>query len=85
MDYFSPIPEGQAIILSRGVYRQSAVFSRAGKVYAKYGAGFVRLMQGGASSHPNIRWVDIDTGEIKTIERHGYLLLSGPLLTVAAE
>ena len=84
MDYFSPIPEGQAIILNRGVYRQSAVFSRAGKVYAKYGAGFVRLMQGRTSSHPNIRWIDIDTGDTKTVERHGYLTVVGAL-AVAAE
>ncbi|MGB1216148.1 MAG: hypothetical protein ACPG4X_22500 [Pikeienuella sp.] len=63
MNYFSAIPEGQAIVHSRGVYRQVAIYERAGRVYARYGAGYVKLSQGGSTSHPNVRWAEIDPGD----------------------
>ena len=47
MEYFTVIPEGQAIMVSRGVYRQVPIYVRGGKVYARHGGGYVRLIQGG--------------------------------------
>lgn len=61
MNFITAIPEGQAIVHSRGVYRQVPLYERGGKVYAKYGGGFVRLSSGGATSAPNVRWADLDT------------------------
>lgn len=43
MDYFSEIPEGQAITFSNGVYRQVKIAERAGKVYAAYGGGICTI------------------------------------------
>lgn len=60
MSLFTIIPEGQAIVLSGGVYRQVPIYARAGHVYAKHGAGFVRLMRGGGTSHVNIKWLELD-------------------------
>lgn len=59
MQFFTTIPEAQAIIYSNGVYRQTPLFARSDRVYAKYGSGFIRLQQGGATTHPKIRWADI--------------------------
>lgn len=61
MNFITAIPEGQAIIHSKGVYRQVPLYERGGRIYAKHGAGFVRLSQGGATSAPNVRWAEIDT------------------------
>jgi hypothetical protein len=61
MEFFTAIPEGQAIIYANGVYRQTALYMRGERVYAKYGSGFVRLSQGGSTSHPKFRWADLYT------------------------
>jgi hypothetical protein len=71
MNFFTPIPEGQAIIHSRGVYRQVPIFERAGQIYAKQGGGFVRLICGGATSSTNIRWAEIDAGHGEFNEKTG--------------
>jgi hypothetical protein len=73
MEYFTVIPEGQAIMVNRGVYRQVQVYVRSGKVYARHGSGYVRLIQGGSTSAPNIRWVEIDTPNGEYDERSGYV------------
>lgn len=74
MDFFTPIPEAQAVVLSRGVYRQVALFARGGKVYAKIGSGFVRLMQGGSMSTPVGKWIDTYVPEGECAETQGYLV-----------
>ncbi len=61
MDYFTRIEEGQAIIHAGGVYYQVPAYERGGKVYAKRGGGFVRLMAGGGTSCTNVRWSGLDT------------------------
>lgn len=76
MEYFTVIPEGQAIMVSRGVYRQVPVYVRGGKVYARHGGGYVRLIQGGATSAPNIRWAEIDTPNSAHDECNGYVFYS---------
>ena len=62
MNFFTAIPEGQAIVHARGVYRQVPLYARGEKVYAKYGGGFVRLSYGGATSNANVRWAEYDAG-----------------------
>lgn len=79
MDYFTIIPEAQAIIHAKGVYRQVPIYARAGRAYAKSGSGYVRLFQGGGTSHPNIRWSEFDPGgEWLLEERGGYVLCLPP-------
>lgn len=84
MHYFSTVPEGQVVTLNRGVYRQSQLFVRDGKLYAKYGAGYVRLHQGGSSSLPNMRWLEIDAGDGSYKESGGAVSYVQPK-AVAAE
>jgi len=79
MNYFSEISEGQAIVCAGGVYRQSKIAVRGGKIYVKYGAGYVRLTQGGATSHPKLRWYEIDAGDGTHREEKGYVYYVAPL------
>jgi hypothetical protein len=83
MDFFTPIPEAQAIILTKGMYRQVPLFTRGGKVYAKIGTGFARLMQGGGTSSPASKWVETDVPEGVCVEKQGYLTYSAPKLVEA--
>jgi len=74
MNFITEIPEGQAIVHSRGVYRQVPLYERGGKVYARHGGGYVRLSQGGATSSPTVRWAEFDTPNGKAEERGGYVI-----------
>lgn len=77
MQFFTIIPEGQAIVHGRGVYRQVPIYERGGHVYAKHGGGFIRLTQGGSTSAPNIRWADVDTPVGSWAEEKGYVTYTG--------
>lgn len=83
MEYFTAIPEAQAVIHSKGVYRQVPLYQRATRIYAKSGAGYVRLMQGGATSAANIRWADIDCPEGAWTEDRGYVTYTPPICEAA--
>lgn len=61
MNYFTAIDEGFAIIRNRGVYRQAPLYEREGKIYAKHGSGFIRLLQNNGTTVPTIKWNEIDT------------------------
>lgn len=63
MNYFSEIPEGQAIICSNGVYYQCKIGVRGGRIYAQRGRGYVRLHAGGTTSNPKVQWYEIDAGD----------------------
>ncbi|GAA6176910.1 hypothetical protein [Sulfitobacter pacificus] len=69
MKYFSSIEEGQAIVQSKGTYRQVPLYERGGRVYAKYGAGFVRLNVHRTTTNPSVKWVEMDTpnGVVKEV------------------
>lgn len=60
MERFHIIPEAEAIVRSRGVFKQVKVYQRAGAVYVGVGGGFVRLYMGGNTGQPNLAWDDID-------------------------
>lgn len=85
MNFITAIDEGQAIIHSRGIYRQVPLYQRDGKIYAKHGGGFVRLSQGGATSAPNIRWAEIDTPHGTTEEKAGFVTYEPNAMREAAE
>lgn len=67
MSYFSIITGASALVHSGGVYRQSDLYARGSAVYAKYGAGFIKLSTGGATSAPKVRWADFVAGETAII------------------
>lgn len=56
MQLFHVIDDAQAILHSKGQYRQVPMYHRGAKVYAKWGASFIRLLGNGCTSHPNVRW-----------------------------
>ena len=60
MDHFHLIEDAAAILVSKGVYRQSKVYRRGNELYAGYGGGFIRLYKDGTSL-PNVRLVDVET------------------------
>ena len=73
MKYFSEIDEGNAIIVCGGVYYQRPLYQRDGRVYVKHGSGFVRLLQGGTSSIPKMRWLESDTPNGRIVEGSGHV------------
>ena len=77
MKYFSICDEAQAIIHTRGVYRQVPVYQRGENLYAKHGSGFVRLAAGGVTSAPNIKWSEIDTPQGEWSEK-GHMVVYAP-------
>lgn len=90
MDMFHEIPEAQAILVSSGTYRQVALYRRGEGVYAKSGAGFIRLFPMGGTSTPATRWVEFEAGPSGTISDAGCYLTFTPkstrkLKTVPAE
>ena len=62
MDFFSRVDDGYVQTRAKGVYRQAPMFERAGQVYVRFGSGFLRLIYGGATSHPDVKWIDMDGG-----------------------
>jgi hypothetical protein len=59
---FSAIDDKQTVIRNTktGVYKQAKLYERKGEVYAAASGGFIRLMDKGATSHPNMKWDDIE-------------------------
>lgn len=68
MKRFHIIDDGAAIMLRRGIYRQSKIYHRDGVIYAAHSGGFVRLFRGGGTSMPDISWKEIDAGAGQAIE-----------------
>ena len=55
------ITEDQIIIrTARGVYKQCHVARRGKNIYAKAGGGFVMLYANGTTSHPDLRWEELE-------------------------
>lgn len=57
---FHEIPDVQAVLQSKGVYRQAKLFRRGEAIYAAWGSGFVRLMGGSGTSVPTVSWSSDD-------------------------
>jgi len=83
MKFFTIIDDAFAIIHQRGIYRQARVYLRGDVMYAGYGAGFVKLSQGGATSAPNVRWAEIDAGAGSYSEASGRVTYVAPALEAA--
>lgn len=57
---FHVIDGAQAVLHSKGVYRQAALYRREDRIYAKWGSGFVRLGADRGTSVPSVSWYAID-------------------------
>lgn len=65
---FSAIDDKQAVIRNtkNGVFKQAKLYERGGEIYAAFSGGFIRLMNEGRTSHPNVKWDDIEVNyEVK--------------------
>jgi len=59
---FSIIGDSVVIIRHKFVYKQVSAYNRNGKVYARHAGGFVRVHLDGRTSHPDVKWEQIDVG-----------------------
>lgn len=59
MSAFRELEGDSALLQSNGVYRQVPIFERNGVLFAKWGAGFVRLSQTGATSSPTVQFTEL--------------------------
>lgn len=71
MNFFTRVEDGHVIVRKGGVYRQTALYRRKEKLFAQFGAGFVRLAGGGATSVTSLSWLEIDCGDDGYVERGG--------------
>lgn len=71
---FHIIENESVILLSGGVFTQTTAYTRKGELYAKKGGGFIRMIDGGGTSHPSTRWVDTTLKGMKVVE-HGRLVV----------
>jgi len=60
MDLFHTIEDGNAIVCSRGIFRQVKVFRKGEDVYAGCGTGFVKLYSASGTSSPKINWWGVE-------------------------
>lgn len=61
MERFTLIEDAAVILLGKkGVYRQAKLYRRADKIYAAYGGGYIRLLQGGSTTNPDVRYQDFE-------------------------
>lgn len=71
MSRFVPIPNGSALLFSRGLFREADLFSRDGAVYAKWQTGFVKLGGGSLTSLPAVSYADLQGDGIE-LSRGGH-------------
>jgi hypothetical protein len=61
---FHEIEQAQAVLASGGTYQQVKLYYRFDgtehQLFAKRGAGYVRLLGSGGTSVPAVRWLDLD-------------------------
>lgn len=65
MDRFHVIEDSAVILRSKGVYRQVKAYRRADAVYAGWGNGYIRLLNGSATTHPNVSWDGIEAAGVE--------------------
>ena len=66
MERFHIIEDGAAILVSKGVYRQTKGYHKGFAVFAGWGSGFIRLHANGGTSLPNVRHDGLDIGRLRT-------------------
>ena len=84
---FEKIDNVTALMRSRGVMKEAQVYSRKGLLYAKHGAGLIKLLSKGNTTVPSISWIDVSLGdtEIAVSESFGGVELPNLPVAEAAE
>ena len=62
MDFISVIPDAHAWVITGGVYKQVPLAVRGNRLFAKHGSGWIRLSAHYVTSHPKVRWLELDAG-----------------------
>lgn len=57
---FEIIHASTVILRQKTVYKQVLGYKRNGQIYAKACGGFIRLNRTGGTSHPDVKWEEID-------------------------
>ena len=73
---FSEITDAHALLLSKGVYKASPVYTYDGKLYAKQGTGYIRLNPSKSTSCSSVTWSEIYLPEGEPIVSGCYLVRS---------
>jgi hypothetical protein len=55
---FSALDDTTVVLVSNGLFRQAKVYERDRYLFAGFSGGFLRLINGGSTSRPNVRWLD---------------------------
>ena len=63
MHFFSKIENAFVLLKTAGVYRQADLYRRGEHLFAKAGAGYIRLGISGETSAPRTHWLEIDPGQ----------------------
>lgn len=81
MDRFHVIQDAAVILVRASVYKQAAVYQRAGALYCGHGGGFVRLYENHNTGVPSLRWDDIElpgVASVAQLEKDGLGKLALP-------
>lgn len=71
MQRFHVIEEGAVILrVKGGLYRQAKVYRRGQRVFAQFGAGFIRLMAGSGTTRTDVTWDGIEADGV-TVDNRG--------------
>lgn len=60
MNFITRLDDSYAWMRSRGRYRQVNLFVRGEAVFAQWGSSYIRLNVNGATSDPNVSWIEVD-------------------------
>lgn len=60
MDKFHIIEDAYVVLKTKGVFHQKKVYRYGPRLFAAYGAGFIRLGGSGATSAPNVSYENLD-------------------------
>lgn len=65
MDLFTQVEDGVAILRApNGVFKQTKIFTRGGRVYVPHGGGFIRVCAAfngmHTTSHPSVKVVEME-------------------------
>lgn len=72
---FEEIDGDFALITSNGVFTQAQLARRNGELYAKHGAGYIRLKAHGSTSKAKVFWRELLTTKVWKSSFHGLELV----------
>lgn len=84
MDPFTKVEDGLVITFERGIYRQTALYERGGRLYTQRGSGYVKLYKNGHTGLPKLIWKDIDPGFLSFVEEPLGLRIVSPKSSIKA-